>query len=295
MKIIGASINDLDLAVNDEMSILNKFADDTKAARVIRTEADSRLVQETLDKLVEWTQTWGMEFNVSKCEVMHVGKRNKEYSYTMNGQHLNTTEEVRDLGVLLTKNLKPTAQCARAAKTARAVLGQISRAFQYRDKRTFVQLYKMYVRPHLEFAVQAWAPWTQTDIEVLEKVQQRAIGMVAGMRARDYQGRLAELDMTTLHERRHQADMHFVYRTVTGKDNVRADTWFRPAAGGPRQTRNATGPLNVQVNHGRQELRRNFFSVRATECWNAIPAEIKTLKNITSFKAAYKKYRKNLV
>ena len=229
-----------------------------------------------------------------KCEVMHVGKKNKEYSYQMNGQQLATTEEFKDLGVIMNKNLKPAAQCAKAAQTARTVLGQISRSFQYRDKTTFIQLYKTYVRPHLEFAVQTWSPWLQADIDVFEKVQQKAVGMVGGMKAKDYPSKLKELNMETLQERRHQADMHYVYRVVTEKDDVRADTWFRPAAAGLRQTRNATGPLNLQANHGRLDIRRNFFSARVVDNWNAIPTEIKLLTTISSFKSAYKKLRKNV-
>ena len=29
-----------------------------------------------LDTLVEWADRWQMEFNVGKCKVMHVGKKN---------------------------------------------------------------------------------------------------------------------------------------------------------------------------------------------------------------------------
>ena len=41
------------------------------------------------------------------------------------------------------------------------VLGQITRTFHYRDAKVFLNLYKQYVRPHLELSVAAWAPWTQ--------------------------------------------------------------------------------------------------------------------------------------
>ena len=58
----------------------------------------------------------------------------------MNSQELSTTEEERDLGVLMTKNLRPAAQCAKAAKTANMVQGQISRSFHYKDKNTYVKL-----------------------------------------------------------------------------------------------------------------------------------------------------------
>ncbi len=75
----------------------------------------------------------------------------------------------------VSSNLRPGAQCAKAARKASAVLGQISRAFHFRDRHTFLNLYKQYVRPHLEFAVQAWSPWTQQDKELLEKVQKRQL------------------------------------------------------------------------------------------------------------------------
>jgi hypothetical protein len=38
-------------------------------------------------------------------------------------------------------------------------------------------LYKQYVRPHLEFAYQAWSPWLTGDNEELETVQMKAVGM----------------------------------------------------------------------------------------------------------------------
>jgi predicted YcjX-like family ATPase len=85
----------------------------------------------------------------------------------------------KDLGVIVQDTVKQAAQCAKAARTAQSVLGQITRAFRYRDRKVFSQLYKQYVRPHLDFATQAWSSWQRADIEVLEKVQ-RAVNMVAG-------------------------------------------------------------------------------------------------------------------
>jgi hypothetical protein len=91
---------------------------------------------------------------------------------------LEETEEERDVGVIMSHNLKPSAQCTRAAKTASVVLGQIGRSFKYRDKKVFPKLYTRYGRPHLEFSSAAWSPWLQKDIDCLEKVQKRAVGMI---------------------------------------------------------------------------------------------------------------------
>jgi hypothetical protein len=65
-----------------------------------------------------------MEFNVKKCKVMHIGFNNPAQGYTMDGQQLGVTEEERDIGVSVSRNLKPSAQCPKAAKTAQTVLSK---------------------------------------------------------------------------------------------------------------------------------------------------------------------------
>ena len=46
-----------------------------------------------------WSQDWQMLFNLEKCSVMHMGKRNQELSYEMGGKVLKVSEEERYLGV----------------------------------------------------------------------------------------------------------------------------------------------------------------------------------------------------
>jgi hypothetical protein len=165
-------INDLDLAAN-EVTAMAKFADDTKVGQQILSETDRDALQSALNKLCDWTDQWGMQFKVAKCKVMHFGRTNPKYEYEMRGQKLEKVDNERDIGVTVSNNLKPSAQCAKAAGTARAVLGQISRSFHYRDKKTFVKLYTTYVRPHLEFCTPAWSPWTRANIYCIENVQKK--------------------------------------------------------------------------------------------------------------------------
>jgi hypothetical protein len=106
--------------------ILKKFADDTKVGSKVQTERDATELQNTLNRLMEWAQRWGMEFNIKKCKVMHSGARNEKKSYSMGGQVLESIEEERDIGVTVSSDMKPAAQCAKAAKTAATVLGQLS-------------------------------------------------------------------------------------------------------------------------------------------------------------------------
>jgi hypothetical protein len=88
-------INDIDLAAAD-IEALVKFADDTKVGQTIRTEADRAALQTALTKLCEWTEKWGMKFNVVKCKVMHFGRHNPRYEYEMDGMKLQEVEEERE-------------------------------------------------------------------------------------------------------------------------------------------------------------------------------------------------------
>jgi hypothetical protein len=76
----------------------------------------------------------------------------------MNGQEQEVSEEERDIGAVITANMKPSAQWAKAARTAQGFLAQITRTFHYRDRHVFMRLYNQIVRPHLEFYTKAWSP-----------------------------------------------------------------------------------------------------------------------------------------
>ena len=83
------------------------------------------------------------------------------------------------------------------------------------------------MRPHVEFAVPAWSPWTVADKEVLEKVKEKAIKMILGLTGRTYEERLEELGMPSLELRRVHYDLVQVYKIIRGKDNVDPSTWFQ--------------------------------------------------------------------
>ena len=227
-----------------------------------------------------------MQFNVSKCKVIHAGARNQGFSYQMGGRVLEEVDFEKDVGVIIHKSLRPSMQCAKAAKKANSVLGQLSRAVSYRDKETFMNLYTTYVRPHLEYAVQAWCPWTIGDKEVFENVQKRAVGMVTVIRGRTYEERLAEMGMVTLEVRRTRGDLIQMYRVMSGKDKVDPFTWFTPAQSreGAMTTRAASGWLNVERKKGSTEVRNNFWAVGVVDSWNSLPDTFKAATSVNMFK-----------
>ena len=90
----------------------------------------------------------------------------------------------------------------------------MSRSFKYRDKNVWIRLYKTFVRPHLEFSVQAWSPWLLKDIEELERVQKRAVDMVIGLNGLSYEEKLKQVGLTSLAERRIRGDVIQVWKYI---------------------------------------------------------------------------------
>ena len=89
----------------------------------------------------------------------------------------------------------------------------MSKSFTYRDKYNWIRLYKVYVRPNLEYAVQVWSLRNQKDIDLLEDVQKRVVRMTAGLKPGTYQDKLKELGLPSLEERRIRGDKPGKYCT----------------------------------------------------------------------------------
>jgi ribonucleases P/MRP protein subunit RPP40 len=282
-------INDIDSAAA-MVDIIRKFADNTKVGHKVNNEQDQKILQDALDNLTRWADEWGMDFNIKKCKIVHFGRTNNRFEYTMRGQKLQVSEEERDIGVEVHQSLKPARQCAKAAATARAVLSQIARSFHYRDKKTFIKLYTTYVRPHLEFSTPDWSPWLQTDIKILEKVQEKFVNMLSGLSGLSYEQKLQELNLESLEKRRQQADLVTMHKIMHRQGELDSEHWFDKIRG-ERITRAGNDQLNVKCRGGKLEVRRNFFSNRIEKQWNSIPGDIKNIPETKKFKCAFTRWQ----
>ena len=99
---------------------------------------------------------------------MHIGKRNLEFQYQMNDSWVESVDEERGLGVLMSKDLKLSKQCVLSKNKANLMLGIINRGKSYKSAEVILKLYRSYVRPHLEYCIQFWSPINVKDADILE-------------------------------------------------------------------------------------------------------------------------------
>jgi len=112
---------------------IKMFADDIKLWTRIAKLDDSKDLQDDIDRLMEWSKKWLLDFNIVKCKIMHVG-HNLDTRYEMKeGEtmtRLDNIEEEKDMGVHITCNLKPSVQCAKAVQKAQSVFGMVRLCFK---------------------------------------------------------------------------------------------------------------------------------------------------------------------
>ena len=139
---------------------------------------------------------------------------------------IEQTSMENDLGIYITSDLKPSIQCVKAARKARSVLAMVRRNFKRLDADNLLLIYKTYVRPHMEYCIQAWSPHLVKDIQVLESVQRIATRMVSKLKKLPYESRLHRLGLTTLERRRIRGDLIETFKILTGIEKVDMEHFF---------------------------------------------------------------------
>ena len=166
------------LFVNDMPDVVSStakmFADDTKLYRNIYSANDCKDLQEDLNALSAWSHHWLLRLNASKCVTVRF-RSAFHYVYSLNGIYLEEASEQKDLGVLISNDLKPSRHICNVCKRANQRIGMIKRCFSHFTSEKISILYKAIIRPILEYTSVVWNPITKKDIVQLEKVQKRCL------------------------------------------------------------------------------------------------------------------------
>ena len=194
------------------------FADDPKIFTEMENKSDSDKLQDDLNKLLDWSNTWLLRFHPDKCKVLDIGIRDRiSYNYHMETTELEHSDVEKDLGVYIDKKLKFDSHISTKINKANNTLGAIRRSFTYLDSTILLRLYTSLIRPQLEYANPVWSPRYKRDISNLENVQKRATKLIPELREMPYKERLKKLKLPTLVYRRLRGDMIEVYKLTQQK------------------------------------------------------------------------------
>ena len=276
-------INDLPSVVTSQVRL---FADDCLMYRPIRSIADQVALQCDLSALERWGSAWGMRFNASKCQVMHICKphNTKPYMYSLCDTILETVSEAKYLGVTLTHELSWSTHVNLVATKANRTLGFLRRNLRKCPVALKETAYISMVHSVLEYASPIWDPHLRKDCDQLERVQRRAARFTCG----DYRSRasvtqmLAKLGWRDLEDRRRDLRLALLFKVIKGHVAVMAETLDLTKA--DSRTR-ANHPHKLRIPRARTKALKNFITHRSISDWNALPAHVVVATTTDSFKA----------
>ena len=280
-------INDLPDVINATAKI---FVDDLKIYKAIRSPADQDDLQDSCTAIDAWQDTWQLPLNYSKIEHLTINKQ-IDHTYTIHGVPIKKVDKVKDLGVTINHDLKQKEHIDNITKKAQGILYQINWSFKYIDTFSKINLYKSYVRPHLESACPTWNPYYDNDIQSLERIQQRAT-RTGFLQDLPYPTRLKRLGLTTLLYRRIRYDIIFLWKI---KDSPQQLRHLNLTFDSSSRTRSNTKKIKRITCKKNLLQRTNFFSVRIVPVWNKLSEQCVSATKLETFKTLLGKEMPNII
>lgn len=277
-------IDDLDESISGKVL---KFADDTKIGRRIhrfRSDLDISDMETDLEAIQTWAFRWDMAFNVNKFVRLHCGYNNPSFAYEIDGCLIPSEDGkgVKDLGIIISSDLKPSLHVAAIVKKANRVLGLIRRGFRHVGQDALCCLYISLVRPLLEYGSCAWNPHFKRDIDLLERVQHRFTRFFPALCVIPYRERLSQLGLQSLERRRLRTDLIMTYRIIHGLVSFPMEQFFQydDISG----TRGHCLKLRVRK-VPRLDVRKFDFAQRVVKFWNMLDEGVVTAPSLRVFKS----------
>ena len=186
-----AYINDL---VDNIDCDVRMFANDTSLFSIVNDMNKSAdVLNRDLEKVILWVWQWRMHFNENKTEEVIVSCKRLKPSYPplfLGPEVIVTKPEHKHLGVTLDSKLNFENHIREATIKARRGIGMIKHLSKYVSRHVLDQIYKHYLRPHLDYGdiiyhrydPEMQSPFThkleQFNTQLLQQLLARGEGLV---------------------------------------------------------------------------------------------------------------------
>ena len=278
-------IDDVAASTNlTEGSVLNIFADDMLLYRPVTSIEDLHLLQQDIDKISEWVNINHLSLNPVKCKSMMVSRKKNPTQFlpfNLNGSLLEHVDTFKYLGILLSSDLSWSAHVSSICAKAKKIVGLLYRRFSTNvDSQSLLEMYKMLVRPHMEYAAPVWDPHLLKDITKVENVQKFALKMCLKNWDSNYQDLLDLAQMPTLQNRRLYLKLCTLHKIIHGF------FYFPPGVFIPQPSRHCSHTLPLLHQPlAHTNAYQGSFVPSTISVWNHLPHDALVTNSSATFKS----------
>ncbi len=163
----------------------------------LNSASENLALENDLDHLLSWCQSWKLSLNTSKCAYMNVSlSSSTNNNYTIGNDTIKTVTQQKDLGILISDSLSWSVHikeiCSKAYRSLYLIRRTIPCTSPINIKKS---LYLSLVRSQLTYCSQLWFPNKIQDIILLERVQRRATKYILNNYYISYKLRLIHLNI----------------------------------------------------------------------------------------------------
>lgn len=263
------------------------FADDCIVYHNIQSPHDQTAIQDYLNAIDNWCQSWRMNLNASKCTQMMITRKKAPSicTYKINNVAIRTVDKFKYLGVVIDSKLTWNAHVQYVVSASLRKLWLIKHRLKHCTSRTKLAAYTTLIRPLLEYADAVWDPHTKTGVNNIESVQKKALRFIYNI----YNRRVSITDLRTrsglpsLEFRRRLHRLQTLFNIVNKQTKMDPDIYIN--FNKTRETRRKHSKTIVMPPTKTTAYRFSFFPRTIAE-WNALPQEVACMSSVESFVSA---------
>lgn len=272
-------INSLPAVVT--VSLILLFADDAKLFYKVKSREDCLALQDDLNAANGWADSHGLSFNVKKCAVLHLGRKNPNFVYSIKDVPLSSTLSERDLGIIVDPSLKFSSHTNKVAKRVNSIAGLIRRNLNFRSSCLVKQLYNSLALPIFDYCSPIWTPHLITDINALQKAQNRITKLVPKLQKLPAPSRLKSLGIQPVKIRHKINNLCLLHKFFYNGLDLNFNEYFVPQT----VSRTRGHPLKLCKPRALTTTRLNNFSNSVINDWNSLPSNIVIQTNYSKFRS----------
>lgn len=287
-KVFNINVRSQPMVFKHCMFSSSSFADDSNGrkqfAMTFQFNVLKNDITKCLDHIIRWSNAHYMKINPDKTEILLLcpSSLNKEIiikGIIYDGQCIRFSNEVKNVGVWLDRNLNMNKQVNSIVSNCYKILKDIGRIKKCLEKNHLESIVHSVVSHRLDYCNSLYMNIGKDNIYKLQKVQNAAARLILGRRQRDSaSSALRQLHWLNIDARVMFKILLLVHKVLRGKCSENLQLQYKSFNGRPEEFLMLETP-NYKTAYGKR-----IFAYSGSRLWNALPVQVRVEEDTEKYK-----------